>query len=613
MAKKQQDDFNAPLLNVISPMGIKLLKSDRIQVGEVEGQTLGAIRYPSVVSYEWLTDVCNLNNTITTLAYTPAPASEIEQLIKSIGATINSNQLIVDGLTSNDKVEQTRAKKIVADGTAMLDNVINRNDSIGYLSLNNFVFGENNLDITKNIQSVKNKYAGKKFSLRTHSFAQLEAFQAISPFNRIDSNPVISDVTNYLIPLETMLGGFPFAFSGYNDGEGTYWGKDSSGGLIIVDLWKRGQDRVNSNLVMLGVSGMGKSTTLKHLLLNEWETGTKIIIIDPQGEYKEMCQSKEIVGDWINIANGDGGRINRLQIYKKPVDDDDISTRSVSDLAQHINELEIFFKLYRELNPTLSAVLKECLEETYRAKKITFETDIRNLKPSDYPIMKDLYNTTLEMADKAIKTLRDSETNYYKELAILLRDIADGSDSLVWNGHSTVEPQSDFIVFDTSKVKNSSDSVRKALYNTVLSYCKEILYRDKNERVILICDEAHTAIDKRIPETVAELDLISRTVRKNESALWICSHQLNDFLDPNVRKEGEALLEQPNIKLFMPVGKGRNLSDLRELYSFTDAEEERLLEQQRGKGLLFIGSRRLSIDFQIPPHHFEMMGTSGGR
>ena len=610
MAKQTQADYNAPLLNAISPMGIKLTDNHQIQLGEVQGQVQGVIRYPAVVDYEWLTEVCNLNNTITALTYTPAPAAEIEQIIKNIGNTVSNNQLIADGLTSANPVDRSRAKKIVEDGNALINNVVNANQSIGYLEINNFIFGENKLDVAKNIQAVKNKFVGKKFSLRPHIFTQMEAFDAISPFCRVPQ--VIRDVTDYLMPLDTMLGGFPFAFSGYNDGEGAYWGKDSSGGLIVVDLWRRGGDRVNSNLVCLGVSGMGKSTTLKHLLLNEWETGTKVVIIDPQGEYREMCQNKEIAGDWIDIVSGKGGRINLLQIYKKPVEDED-GGEKLSDLAQHINSLEVFFRLYMDLDATMSAVLKKCLEETYREKGIVWDTPVERLKPTDYPIMEDLYNTAKRLAKDNEKDLRPAEQNYFKELAILLRNIAAGSDSFIWNTHSTVNPTSSFVVFDTSAINNTSDNVRKALYHTVLSYCKELLYRDRHERVILVCDEAHTAVDRRIPETVADFNRISRTVRKFESGLWICSHQLMDFLDPQIRKEGEALLEQPNIKLFMPVGKGRNLADLRDLYSFTDAEEERLLEQQRGKGLLLIGSRRLSIDFVIPPHHFNLMGTGGGR
>lgn len=61
---------------------------------------------------------------------------------------------------------------------------------------------------------------------------------------------------------------FSFSSSGYNDGTGYYFGRDSSGGLIILDTWKRGNDRTNTNMVIMGVARVGKSTAVKHIALS---------------------------------------------------------------------------------------------------------------------------------------------------------------------------------------------------------------------------------------------------------------------------------------------------------------------------------------------------------
>lgn len=59
-------------------------------------------------------------------------------------------------------------------------------------------------------------------------------------------------------------------------------GGDSSGGLIVLDTWKRGNDRSNTNMVIMGVAGVGKSTDVKHIALSEYMKGTKLIFIDPE-------------------------------------------------------------------------------------------------------------------------------------------------------------------------------------------------------------------------------------------------------------------------------------------------------------------------------------------
>lgn len=51
---------------------------------------------------------------------------------------------------------------------------------------------------------------------------------------------------------------------------------------MVLDIWKRELDRTNSNFVIMGTSGVGKSTATKHLILNEYMKGTKIICIDPE-------------------------------------------------------------------------------------------------------------------------------------------------------------------------------------------------------------------------------------------------------------------------------------------------------------------------------------------
>ncbi len=79
---------------------------------------------------------------------------------------------------------------------------------------------------------------------------------------------------------------------------------DSS--LVIVDTWKRGGDRTNSNFCVMGNSGVGKSTAIKHILLSEYMKGTRIIVIDPESEYRDLCQN--LNGDWINAVGEGGGR-----------------------------------------------------------------------------------------------------------------------------------------------------------------------------------------------------------------------------------------------------------------------------------------------------------------
>ena len=174
------------------------------------------------------------------------------------------------------------------------------------------------IDRCKRVENTANMLGCK---IRILSNLQKEGFQQISP--TYPKNKQISEITSRAFPVSTFVGGFPFASGGFSDGSGYYLGKDSNGGIMLIDLWKRNQQRPNSNLTIIGGSGSGKSTAIKHIIASEYAHGTKIIVIDPEGEYKEMCHNPLFNGDWIDVAGGRGGLINPLQIRPVPPDEDD--------------------------------------------------------------------------------------------------------------------------------------------------------------------------------------------------------------------------------------------------------------------------------------------------
>lgn len=300
----------------------------------------------------------------------------------------------------------------------------------------------------------------QKCKVRTLANLQKEGFQSISP--TYPANSTVDSIVSRIIPMSTFVGGFPFASSGYNDGRGYYFAKDSNGGLVILDTWERGNDRTNSSFVIMGVAGIGKSTVVKHIMLSEYMKGTKILCIDPESEYKDMCRN--LNGSWLNAGGGKNGRSNLLQIRPAPRDDDDETDKlytdegnGMSDMALHMKTLEIEFSLYLpSLTDMQKAILKQTIIELYNQFGIFWETDIRQLKATDFPILSDLH----ALLEK--KAAANKENPVYRDLAMLLYDAAAGSDSFLWNGHTTLEANSRFICLDSPTVVAAAITSRKA-------------------------------------------------------------------------------------------------------------------------------------------------------
>ena len=218
--------------------------------------------------------------------------------------------------------------------------------------------------------------------------------------------------------------------AGINDPGGYWLGRTSrTNRVVILNQWIRSNDRVNSNWFISGLPGSGKSTAIKKILTCEYAYGVKIITLDPEEEYVDLASHPDIKGDVIDCAGGSTGRINPLQVrYSPRVTEDDMNAgdnlsdymiydedSGISDLALHIQNLRVFFKLYfgsESFDAGIKTALEECLIDVYRDFNITWDTEIAFLKPEDYPVIRELYNKAEEKSKKEGISEYKKCTNY---------------------------------------------------------------------------------------------------------------------------------------------------------------------------------------------------------
>ena len=610
----EQAPVNNALLNVVTPMGLSFEKN-RLSIGENIGKAYGIIRYPQKVEVEWLSRLTNIPGTYVSIGFTPVDNGA---LINAISRSVVQQRGLADG--AKDPLSRQRAEKAAEDGEKVIMQIDREGETVGLMSVEIMPVAGDEKEFKRACRRAESAASVMKCKIRAIPNLQKEAFMHLSP--TFPNHVKMEGILQRVVPFSTFVGGFPFASSGFNDGEGYYFAKDTSGGLVIVDVWKRGGDRTNSNFCVMGNSGVGKSTAIKHILLAEYMKGTRIIVIDPESEYKDLCQN--LGGDWINAAGGSRGMINPLQVRPSPRDDEDekeelrlyrdegygmndLVNGQLSELAMHMKNLEIFFSLYiPSLTDMQKAVLKKCLVELYQRFHITWETDVAGLRPQDFPVFSDLYALVRE------KTEAEKENSVYTDLAMLLYDIAEGADSFIWNGHTTVSGGSRFTVMDTHALQETGDNVKRTQYFNILTYDWEQMSRDREERVLLICDEAYLMIDQKVPQSLVYLRIVMKRARKYEAALGIISHSLVDFLHESIKQYGQALLDIPCYKILMGTD-GKNLKETADLYDLTEAEQELLLARKRGHALFMAGAKRLHIQFDIPEYKFDYMGKAGGR
>ena len=333
------------------------------------------------------------------------------------------------------------------------------------------------------------------------------------------------------------------------------------------------------------------------------------------GEYKELTENLE--GDWLNVGSGAGGVINPLQIKDVPLDDDDEKDKVFKDegtglgaMALHFQSLRTFFKLlFPELTSIQIALLEETLEELYNSFNIYWNTDISNFKNIDFPIMYDLY----ELINKKTKTVYDNgKKQDYEILQSLIRTIAVGADSALFNGYTSIQTKTNFICLDTHNLQDASERVKKAQYFNILTYCWELMSKDREEKTMLVCDEAYLLIDPQVPQSLVFLRNIAKRCRKYEGSLCIISHSIVDFLDDSVKMYGQAILDMATYKVLMGTD-GKNLEETTELFKLSEYQADFLYAKKRGYAIFIIGAYRILVKFDIFPYEFTYFGKAGGR
>ncbi len=475
------------------------------------------------------------------------------------------------------------------------------------------VIAESEEELQRRCKKVESRIMGMQMKIRNLANLVRNAFKSITPFNILDEK--IRKIANRNVPLSTFVGGLPFASSGFNDGTGYYFAKDTDGGIVVLDSWKRGGDRTNSNYVIMGTAGVGKSTVAKHLMLNEYMKGTRVITIDVEREYKNLTENVD--GDWLNVGSGAGGIINPLQIKAVPLDDEQEQEKVFKDegkglgaMALHFQTLRTFFKLlFPELTSLQIALLEETLEELYNKFNIYWNTDISKFRNIDFPIMYDLY----ELINKKVVTTEESQKKQdYEILQSLIRTIAIGADSALFNGYTSVQADTNFICLDTHNLQDASERVKKAQYFNILTYCWELMSKDKEQKTMLVCDEAYLLIDPQVPQSLVFLRNIAKRCRKYEGSLVVISHSICDFLDDSVKMYGQAILDMATYKILMGTD-GKNLEETTELFKLSEYQTDFLYAKKRSYAIFIIGAYRILVKFDIFPYEFNYYGKGGGR
>ena len=573
------------------------IKARTVEVNHIVTHNMRVVSYPNAVGDAWLASVMSMPGTKVVVKCRPM---ERTKAIRGIDRSLQElrAQYMATGLDSRRIELQNNIDSLgnllatlQQDNESLLEvNVYVTAYDIAVTRANQSAVQPPKSDrtvITNMKKAVRRCYQENGFRLNGMDFDQTQAFigSQISGYD-----PMLRQSRG--IPSNALAACYPWVFAHVSDVGGTKLGS-SEGVPVFIDFFRRDSERVNSNMVIVGKSGSGKSYATKSLLANLAAEDSKIFILDPENEYTELAES--LHGKFINVGNAQYGRLNPFQIITA-LDDDETDAATVSgSYATHLQFLEEFFRqILPDCDRDAMEYLNSLIDRMYTNHGITGETDLSKLRPEDYPVFDDLYDAVLaefqQTDNEYIRTILRTLMNYVAKFS------TGGRNANIWNGPSTVTTEENFTVFNfQSLISNRNSTIANAQMLLVLKYIDNeiIKNRDYNTRyglhrkIVVVIDEAHVFIDTKFPVALDFMFQLAKRIRKYNGMQIVITQNIKDFVgSEEIARKSTAIINACQYSFIFSLAPN-DIQDLCKLYEkaggINEVEQEQITTAPRGQ------------------------------
>jgi type IV secretory pathway VirB4 component len=587
----------------LAPKGLEF-KSNQFIISDKYATILTVVSYPRYIDPGYLSNLTSMSGIKVVIKHIPMPFSVISKMLNKEIADLKQRYQ-----DENDKTIQERIRQDYESLESFISMLASSQSKIYDFQMHIMITADSEEGLITKKMQVKNYLQALEMNAIPLRFEQEKVFRSIVPIYKKQD---IEERIGTPIPSPTIAVMYPFIFDSIKDpGLSTLVGVDFSGGVILFNQFlyqiKKEHNRNNANLIILGTSGSGKSTAAKLMLRSHFRNNYQIVAIDPEGELSEM--TRMYGGDFIDLGKGgEFGMINPLEVILDADEEEIRQGLGYTVLTRTLQTLKAFLKYY---DPTVSedvvTLFSEVVQDTYRRFGMDFNTDFSKFTSRDYPTFKDVYATIrgriLSMPEKT------HERDIMERLELKIRPIVKEL-RYYFDGHTTIEPKSEFIVFNIRELMNADVNIRNALFFNILKYAWGMTL-NKNRNTILSVDEAHVLLSGNNTLGADFLAQIQRRARKYNTGTIIITQQPSDFSDQAVITQGKAIFDNASYYLVMGLKK-QATEDLAKLIDLNESEKESIKRYNQGEALFVCGSRRMRINIILTEAELDSFGSGGG-
>ena len=538
-------------VDLISYSGLKE-ESSYVQINDRFVRTLFVSGYPYVASTGWLSMLINFNHNIDIsyhieqvdpLLALPKLNRKITELESTKRTMLKEGRVI--GSEINDPLDSAKELK---------DKIQRGMEKLFQISIYMTISADSVTDLNKTTKLLETVMQTRLFYIKVATFQQVEGLQSILPRseNKLAQKRNLDSSSAALT--------FPFVSSELVQESGILYGiNKSNNSLVIIDRYSLN----NANSIIFAQSGSGKSYTAKVEILRHLMQGTKVIIIDPEREYKQLAAS--VNGTYIKLSSSSKEKINPFQYSKRSVTDE-------NNLSEHIQDLtELISLMVGSLTSKERAVVDKALLLTYKDVGLGTRRNSRKQKRTHYPLLKDFYHN--------LKTMKQ------RDLCDRLERFVKGSLSAMFDSQTNIKLDNRLIVFD---IKNLSETIRPIMMMVLANFVNNEVKQNPQKRMLVI-DEGWILLQE--PESARFISGLVRRARKYYLGVTIITQQASDFLS---QEYGKAIASQSSLRILMRQDT-TTIKKVADEFHLSAYEQHYLLTCDRGEALFIADQNHVAV------------------
>ena len=540
-------------MDVISYSGMEE-QSSYLVIDDQYVRTLFISGYPLTASSGWINSLINFSHNadisyhlhaVDALQALPKLRRKITELESTRRAMIRSGKIVGSEIT--DPLDSA---------TELRDKIQRGQEKLFQMSIYVTLSAGSLSELNNNTMLLETELSAHLFYIKQARYQQIEGLQSVLP----RGEDILSQKRNLDSSSAALT--FPLISSELVQESGILYGVNkSNSSLVILDRFSLN----NANSIIFAQSGSGKSYATKVEILRQLMQGTKVIVIDPEREYKQLTES--VSGTYIKLSAKSKEKINPF----------DLATNSYSkdNLSEHVQDLTEIISLMAEgLDAREKAAVDKAILQIY--KKARDET----------PLLSDLYAALRKLGQLT--------------LCERLEKYISGSLASVFNSQTNIELDNRLVIFD---IKDLPESLRQIMMMIISNFVQNQVKASPQKRLLVI-DEGWMLLEHE--QSARFVAGLVRRARKYYLGVSIISQQANDFLRNDY---GRAIASQSSLRILMKQDT-TTIKNVVSEFNLSEYEQNFLLTCDKGEAIVIADQNHVAVQVVASDKEHPLITTN---